>query len=103
MVVVGYRKVHRTDPASQANGRYRNMPKGQWRKKMRKASLWKLAGSSLLALCAAAPALAQTQASLEEIIVTAQRREQSLQDVSISITAFSGEELQQLRVDRPQE
>ena len=32
-------------------------------------------------------------AELEEIVVTAQRREQSLQDVSISITAFTESEL----------
>ena len=30
---------------------------------------------------------------LEEVIVTAKKREESLQDVSISITAFSGEEI----------
>ena len=29
---------------------------------------------------------------LEEVIVTAQKREQSLQDVGISVTAFSGEQ-----------
>jgi iron complex outermembrane receptor protein len=33
---------------------------------------------------------------LEEIIVTAQKREQDISDVGISITAFSGEQLQQL-------
>ena len=31
---------------------------------------------------------------LEEITVTAQKREQSLQDVGISIAAFSGEQLE---------
>ena len=30
---------------------------------------------------------------LEEIVVTAQKREQSLQDVGISVTAFSGEQI----------
>ena len=34
-----------------------------------------------------------SQSILEEITVTAQRREQSLQDVSLSIQAFSGKEL----------
>ena len=33
---------------------------------------------------------------LEEIVVTAQKREQELQDVGISVTAFSGEQLKQL-------
>ena len=33
---------------------------------------------------------------LEEVTVTAQKREQSVQDVGISITAFSGEQLEQL-------
>ena len=32
---------------------------------------------------------------LEEIIVTAQKREQSLQDVPLSILAISGEEIQE--------
>lgn len=48
----------------------------------------------IAALAAAAvPGLAQSQA-LEEVVVTAQRREQSLQDVPIAITAFSGDTLQ---------
>ena len=45
----------------------------------------------------AAPVLAQ-EAMLEEIIVTAERREESLQDTPISIAVFSGAELQQLGV-----
>jgi len=43
----------------------------------------------------ATTALAQ-RGLLEEVIVTAQKREQSVQDVGISITAFSGEQLQTL-------
>ncbi|ANP44829.1 hypothetical protein ATE48_02255 [Candidatus Viadribacter manganicus] len=44
----------------------------------------------------AAPAFAQDQdgASLEEIVITAQRREESLQDVPIAITAFTQEDLE---------
>lgn len=42
----------------------------------------------LIGVGMAAPAYAQL---LEEIVVTAQKREQNLQDVSISVTAFSGE------------
>jgi iron complex outermembrane receptor protein len=57
------------------------------------------------ALFAAAPALAQAEApqaadqavdqgGFGDIIVTAQRREQKLQDVPVSVTALSGEQLQ---------
>ncbi len=42
----------------------------------------------------AAPALAQNAAPLEEIVVTAQQREQSLQDVPIAISAFNTEDIQ---------
>ena len=44
-------------------------------------------------------ALFATQTSaqvLEEIVVTAQKREQQLSNVGISVTAFSGEQLQAL-------
>ena len=33
---------------------------------------------------------------LEEVMVTAQKREESIQDVGISVTAFSGDQLQNL-------
>lgn len=36
------------------------------------------------------------EAALEEIVVTAQKREQSLQDVGLSVTAFSGERIREL-------
>ena len=36
--------------------------------------------------------------ALEEVIVTAQKREESIQDVGIAITAFSGEQLDALRI-----
>ena len=35
---------------------------------------------------------------LEEIVVTAQRLEQNLQDVPVSVTAFSGDQLKELRI-----
>ena len=38
-------------------------------------------------------------AQLEEVIVTAQKREQSLQDVPISITAISGEQIQDAAIN----
>jgi iron complex outermembrane receptor protein len=44
-------------------------------------------------------AVAQQQSSLmEEIIVTAQKREESMQNVAISIAAFSGEQMAQLGI-----
>lgn len=48
-----------------------------------------------LALAAPAAAVAQegVQPTLEEVVVTAQKREQAIQDVPISITALSGETL----------
>ena len=42
------------------------------------------------------PAVAQV---LEEVVVTAQKREQNVQDVGISITAFTGEQLDKLNWD----
>ncbi|MBK7251873.1 MAG: TonB-dependent receptor [Gammaproteobacteria bacterium] len=44
--------------------------------------------------CASASALAQESPALEEVIVTAQKQEQKLQDVPIAITALSGAELE---------
>lgn len=49
-----------------------------------------LAGASL---AAGPPASAQENARLEEIVVTAQRRSESIQDVPISITNMAGERL----------
>ncbi len=47
----------------------------------------------------ASPAvLAQTRSVLEEVIVTAQKREQNLQDVPISVTAFSGAQMEALGI-----
>ena len=48
------------------------------------------------------PSLSYSQI-LEEIIVTAQKREQNIQDVGISITALSGNTLQELGLDNIQE
>lgn len=59
---------------------------------------WGLAASSLAALCVAEVALAQEQAAsapadTTEIIVTAQKRNQRLQDVPMSVTAVEGSSL----------
>ncbi|MBT3623042.1 MAG: TonB-dependent receptor plug domain-containing protein, partial [Gammaproteobacteria bacterium] len=44
------------------------------------------------------PVFAESGAVLEEIIVTAQRREQNLQEVPVSVTAFSGANLEQRNI-----
>lgn len=43
---------------------------------------------------------AQTHAGLEEIVVTARKREESLQDSPISITAFTSDKLDRMHIDR---
>ena len=53
--------------------------------------LIKLSITSALVFGFQVPAFAQ--ASLEEVIVTAQRTEQSLQDVPIAVTALSSDDL----------
>src|SRR5687768_6744091 len=61
-----------------------------------------LCGVSAMALWAGAPpAHAQTSptsTSVEELVVTAQKREESINDVGMSIQAASGEKLQELGV-----
>ena len=69
-----------------------------------KTTIGKTASAAVLILAAglASPSFAQSSASadqdqaasLDDIIVTAQRREQSLQDVPIAITAFNAETLE---------
>tara|TARA_R110001592_G_scaffold190887_1_gene436938 strand:+ start:13755 stop:15938 length:2184 start_codon:yes stop_codon:yes gene_type:complete len=55
------------------------------------------AGATLMAAVVAMPATASV---LEEIVVTAQKREENLQDVGISVTAFSGNQLKELGMTR---
>lgn len=53
----------------------------------------------VIAMTSAALLTAQAQASvLEEVVVTAQKREQSLQDVGIAVSAFSGDQLDALGI-----
>ncbi|MDZ4729687.1 MAG: TonB-dependent receptor [Xanthomonadales bacterium] len=50
------------------------------------------------------PVFAQQENNrLEEVIVTAQKREQSIQDVSVSITAFSNSDIRELGIGRPRD
>jgi outer membrane receptor protein involved in Fe transport len=63
-------------------------------------------GVCAAALFAGAPALAQSAGgrsaaatTIEELVVTAQRREEGLQSVPIAVSAFSGESLKEQRID----
>jgi outer membrane receptor protein involved in Fe transport len=70
-----------------------------------------LSACATLALAAPLPALAQEAPAaataadtgesegIQQIVVTAQRREQALQDVPIAVTAFTGETLTERRID----
>ncbi len=63
-------------------------------------------GSALAALLGALPALAQTApaapaqdvSQIEEVVVTAQRRSESLQDVPVTVTAFGATQVQEARI-----
>ncbi|HQR91645.1 MAG TPA: hypothetical protein PLH31_20695 [Caulobacter sp.] len=70
-------------------------------------SMWKAAlcaGVSLVCLPSIASAQSGSQpdpkptTGLEEIIVTAQRREERLQDVPVSVTAFGAKELERRQI-----
>lgn len=56
---------------------------------------------SLAAAGAAMPSGPSSAAEIEEIVVTAQKREQSLQDVPISMTVFSGQSVRDLGFQTP--
>jgi outer membrane receptor protein involved in Fe transport len=64
-----------------------------------------LSACATLAVIAPVPAWAQEAPAttesegIEQIVVTAQRREQALQDVPIAVTAFTGETLNERRID----
>jgi iron complex outermembrane receptor protein len=49
-------------------------------------------------LAAALPAAAADNSILEEVVVTAQKREQNIQDVGITMSAMTGDQLQALGV-----
>ncbi|HZG09489.1 MAG TPA: TonB-dependent receptor [Allosphingosinicella sp.] len=63
------------------------------------ATLAMITPAPLLAQEAPATPAATPEGGIEEIIVTAQRREESLQDVPIAVTAFTGETLNERRID----
>lgn len=55
----------------------------------RRSALLSAAVSSCLAACIALPAVAADNTALDEVIVTANRRDANLQDTAIAVTAFS--------------
>lgn len=60
-------------------------------------------GAGLLTLLAPAIPVAQDAGGLEEIVVTAERREAELQDVPLAVSAYSTEQLDNLQVTAPQD
>jgi len=61
-----------------------------------------LIGASVLAVLAAAQSGAQ-EAQLEEIVVTARQRAERIEDVPVTITAFTQTEIQNAGIERPQD
>ncbi len=62
-----------------------------------------IATISAVGLCFTGQALGQSSVLMEEVIVTAQKREQSAQDVGIAITSYSGSQIQALGFTSAQE
>src|ERR1700691_518596 len=62
----------------------------------------KVTGLAVAALLAALPVLADESGdSLDEVIVTAQRRSQSAEEIGVAINVASGAQLQSLRIQQP--
>ncbi|MDT8319380.1 MAG: TonB-dependent receptor [Xanthomonadales bacterium] len=55
----------------------------------------------MLACCLGLPVPVFAQSALEEVIVTAQKREENLQDVSISISVLTADQLENFRIEQP--
>ncbi len=58
-----------------------------------KVHKYNLLAAAIAALSLTAPAIAQDSPALEEVMVTAQKRPQSLRDVPLSVNALSGEKI----------
>lgn len=63
-----------------------------------KSAILSLGSVTLMAGGLSIPALAQESAALEEILVTAQRRETALQETPVAITVFSGDKIEDLGI-----
>ena len=60
-------------------------------------------GSSLLLGLAFVPALATAQEALEEITVSAQKREESIQDIPVAASAVTSTQIRELGLADPQD
>jgi outer membrane receptor protein involved in Fe transport len=58
-----------------------------------------MTAASAFALMTAAPAIAQDANVIEEVVVTAQKREQTLQEVPIAVSAFSEAALERVQIE----
>lgn len=67
---------------------------------MRKSNVRLLSAASAAALSAMTPALAQNAPARDEILVTARMRTESIQDVPLSITAFSEQQILDAQIDQ---
>lgn len=64
---------------------------------------FKLAGCLIPAICVAAPVAVAQSEGLEEIVVTARKRDESYQDVPVAVNVFSAEEIASAGIERPQD
>ena len=60
-------------------------------------------GATLLSVPAVLRAQAQSSGALEEIIVTARQREERIEDVPVTITAFTQTDIRNAGIERPQD
>ena len=62
-----------------------------------------LAGCLIPAVCLGVPAAWAQSEGLEEIVVTARKRDESYQDVPVAVNVFSAEEIRSAGIERPQD
>ncbi len=61
---------------------------------------WAISFAVVSSIFLAVPLAANAQGTIDEIVVTAQKREESLQDVPIAVQAYTGEQLRNLRIGK---
>ncbi len=70
---------------------------------MQKRVVCQAVAAAIVGTGMALPPAASAQALLEEIVVTARKRSESLQDVPIAVTAFTSDQIQDAGIERPQD